>query len=199
VHVALTRHPTDAWVAQQLREATPFGQHPKHLLRDNDGTFGPAFARVAKASGIEEVRIAYRAPRMHAVVERFLGSVRRECLDHMIVLGDRHLERILTEYTRYFNFERPSTVTLSPNLSGDKPTACEGSPERTLVATARSVTVEVRIRAWASGCRSRPSHRWGTLARRCGGERCRSSAACITPTIARRRATWRLPPERSAA
>jgi putative transposase len=58
VHVGVTRHPTDAWVAQQLREAIPFGQHPKHLLRDNDSKFGPAFARVAKATGIEEVRIA---------------------------------------------------------------------------------------------------------------------------------------------
>jgi len=107
VRVAVTRHPTDAWAAQQLREATPFGQHPKHLLRDNDSKFGPACARVAQASGIEVVRIAYRAPRMNAIVERFLGSVRRECLDHLIILGDRHLERVLTEYTQYFNLERP--------------------------------------------------------------------------------------------
>jgi transposase InsO family protein len=107
LHLAVTRHPTDAWVAQQLREVTPFGQHPKHLLRDNDTKFGPAFARVAQASGIEEVRIAYPAPRMNAIAERFLGSVRRECLDHVIILGDRHLEEILTEYTAYFNRERP--------------------------------------------------------------------------------------------
>jgi len=62
---------------------------------------------VARASGIEEVRIAYRAPRMNAIVERFLGSVRKECLDHLIILGDRHLEGILKEYTGYFNRERP--------------------------------------------------------------------------------------------
>jgi transposase InsO family protein len=62
---------------------------------------------VASASGIEEVRIAFRAPRMNAIVERFLGSVRRECLDHLIILGDRHLERVLLEYTRYSNCERP--------------------------------------------------------------------------------------------
>ena len=107
VHVGVTRHPTDAWGAQQLREATPFGQHPKHLLRDNDSKFGPTFARVAKASGIEEVRIAYRAPRMNAIVERYLGSVRRECLDHMIILEERHLDGVLKEYTGYFNRERP--------------------------------------------------------------------------------------------
>jgi transposase InsO family protein len=107
VHVGVTRQPTDAWVAQQLREATPFGQHPKHLVCDNDAKFGPTFTRVAAVSGIEEVRIAYRAPRMNAIAERFLGSVRRECLDHVIILGDRHLEGILKEYTGYFNRERP--------------------------------------------------------------------------------------------
>jgi transposase InsO family protein len=107
VRVGVTRQPTDAWVAQQLREATPFGQHPKHLIRDNDGKFGPAFARVAEASGIEEVRIAHRAPRMNAIVERLLGSVRRECLDHLFILGDRQLAQVLTEYTDYFNHERP--------------------------------------------------------------------------------------------
>jgi hypothetical protein len=80
VHVGVTRHPTDAWVAQQLREATPFGRHPKYLLHDNDCKYGPAFARVAKATGIERLRTAYRAPKEHAICERFLGSVRRECL-----------------------------------------------------------------------------------------------------------------------
>jgi transposase InsO family protein len=103
----VTRQPTDAWVAQQLREATPFGQHPKHLIRDNDAKFGSAFTRLAAASGIEEVRIAYQAPRMNAIAERFLGSVRRECLDHVLILGDRQLERILKEYSGYFNRERP--------------------------------------------------------------------------------------------
>jgi transposase InsO family protein len=107
VHVGVTRQPTDAWVAQQLGEATPFGQHPKHLIRDNEGKFGPAFARVAEASGIEEVRIAHRAPQMNAIVERFLGSVRRKCLDHLFILGDRHLGQVLKEYTEYFNRERP--------------------------------------------------------------------------------------------
>src|SRR5262249_45372577 len=87
VHVGVTRHPTDAWVAQQLREATPFGQHPKHLILDNDSKYGEVFARVAKATGIDLVRIAFRAPKENAICERFLGSVRRECLDHLLVLG----------------------------------------------------------------------------------------------------------------
>jgi putative transposase len=107
VHVGVTRHPTDAWVAQQLREATPFGQHPKHLIRDNDAKYGPAFAALATATGIEEVRTAYRAPKENAICERFLGSVRRECLDHLLVLGETHLRQILREYVTYFNAGRP--------------------------------------------------------------------------------------------
>ena len=107
VHVGVTRHPTDAWVAQQLREATGFGRRPRYLLRDNDSKYGPAFARVAAATGIAQLRTAYRAPRQNAVCERFLGSVRRECLDHLLVLGETQLRRILREYLAYFNTARP--------------------------------------------------------------------------------------------
>ena len=107
VHVGVTRHPTDAWVAQQLREATPFDQRPRYLIRDNDGKYGGAFTRVAEASGITMLRTAYRAPRQNATCERFLGSVRRECLDHVIVLGERQLRRVLRDYVAYFNQHRP--------------------------------------------------------------------------------------------
>ncbi len=107
VHVGVTRHPTDAWVAQQLREATPFDQRPKYLVRDNDSKYGPAFSRIAASSGITELRTAYRAPRQNATCERFLGSVRRECLDHLLVFGETHLRRILREYLQYFNHDRP--------------------------------------------------------------------------------------------
>ena len=107
VHVGVTRHPTDVWVAQQLREATPFGQHPQYLIRDNDSKFGAAFTRLAAGIGIVELRTAYRAPRQNAVCERFLGSVRRTCLDHVLVLGAAYLRRVLGEYATYFNTARP--------------------------------------------------------------------------------------------
>jgi transposase InsO family protein len=107
VHVGVTRHPTDAWMAQQLREATPFGRHPKHPILDNDSKYGPACSRVAAATGIEEVRTAYRAPKENAICERFLGSVRRECLGHLLVLGGGHLRRILRECAAFFNSARP--------------------------------------------------------------------------------------------
>jgi transposase InsO family protein len=107
VHVGVTRHPTDAWVAQRLREATPYGRHPTYLIRDNDSKFGPDFARIAAASGSTVIRTAYRAPLMNAFCERFLGSVRRECLDHLLILGETHLRRALGAYVAYFNSERP--------------------------------------------------------------------------------------------
>ncbi len=107
VHVGVTRHPTDAWVAQQLREATPFDERPRFLIRDNDGKYGPCFDRLAAASGIRVLRTPVRAPRANAVCERFLGSVRRECLDHILILGEAHLRRVLHAYGAYFNDDRP--------------------------------------------------------------------------------------------
>jgi len=107
VHVGVTRHPTDAWVAQQLREATPFGVTPRFIIRDNDAKFGPQFARVAVGSRIEVLRTPVRAPRANAVCERFLGSVRRECLAHLLILHERQLLRVLRAYCAYFNAARP--------------------------------------------------------------------------------------------
>lgn len=91
VFAATTRAPSQPWVTQQLRKATPFGEAPKFLIRDRDDKFGPNFDAVARASGIRVLRTAMRAPNMNAICERFLGSLRRECLDHVIVLDDVHL------------------------------------------------------------------------------------------------------------
>jgi transposase InsO family protein len=107
VHTAVTAHPTDAWVAQQLREATPWGEHPRFLIRDNDSKYGPHFAAVAAGSGIEVIRTPVRAPNANSHVERFLGSLRRECLDHMLILNERHLSKVVREYADYFNRARP--------------------------------------------------------------------------------------------
>ena len=107
VHVGVTRHPTDEWAAQQLREATPFGACPRFLIRDNDRKYGARFNHIAAASGIRVLRTPVRAPRANATCERFLGSVRRECLDHLLVLGERHLRQTRKEYAAYFNRARP--------------------------------------------------------------------------------------------
>jgi transposase InsO family protein len=103
----VTRHPTDAWVAQQLREATPYGQTPRFLIRDNDAKFGSLFARVASSSNIKVLKTPFHAPRANAYCERFLGSVRRECLDHLLILHEQHLSRVLQAYVAYFNQARP--------------------------------------------------------------------------------------------
>jgi putative transposase len=107
IHIGVTRSPTDAWTAQQLREATPYGQTPRYLIRDNDSKFGSCFARVAATSGIEMLKTPFRTPRANAICERFLGSVRRECLDHMLVLSEKQLHRVLHAYVKYFNEARP--------------------------------------------------------------------------------------------
>jgi len=107
VHFGVTRHPSQFWVAQQLREATAEGQRPRFILRDNDSKFGSAFDIVAKATGIEVVRAPIKAPRANAIVERYIGSVRRECLDHVLIFGERQLYRLIEAYVDYFNRSRP--------------------------------------------------------------------------------------------
>jgi transposase InsO family protein len=107
IHVNVTRTPTDLWAAQQLREATPYGERPRYLIRDNDHKFGPSFARVAITTGIKVLRTPYRTPQANAICERFLGSVRRECLDHFLIFHEKQLHRLLKAYVVYFNQDRP--------------------------------------------------------------------------------------------
>ena len=113
-HVAVTAHPTAAWTAQQLREAFPWDEAPRYLLHDRDHAFD-RLGTTAKAMGIEEVLTAPRAPWQNAFVERFIGSARRECLDHVIVFNEAGLLRLMTLYCSYY--ERSRT-----HLSLDKDT-----------------------------------------------------------------------------
>lgn len=107
VHVGVTRSPTDEWAAQQLREATPFSEGPKYLIHDNDAKYGPHFDAVATGTGIDVLRTPIKAPRANAICERLLGSVRRECLDHVLIMSEAHLLGVLKEYVMYFNRSRP--------------------------------------------------------------------------------------------
>ena len=95
IHVGVTRSPSDPWVAQQLRTATPYGQTPKYLMCDNDNKFGPCFARVATTSAIEILNTPSHTPRANAICERFLRSVRQECLNHLLILHGKQLQRVL--------------------------------------------------------------------------------------------------------
>ena len=108
LHWAVTRHPYMNWVIQQLRESMPFGLQPKYLFRDNDGIYGNGVRAFLDSCGIEEVRTAYRCPWQNPFVERFIGTLRRELLDHVIVLSQSHLEWLLQAYIKeYYHVARP--------------------------------------------------------------------------------------------
>jgi transposase InsO family protein len=107
VHFNVTAHPTAEWMAQQLREAFPYDQIPRYLLRDRDPIFGDEFRRQVTDMKIEEVLSAPRAPWQRAYVERLIGSIRRECLDHIIVFNEAGLRRILSAYVSYYHGTRP--------------------------------------------------------------------------------------------
>ena len=107
VHFNVTAHPTAEWTAQQLREAFPFDQIPRYLLRDRDQIFGDTFRVQVKDMQIKEVLSAPRSPWQRAYVERVIGSIRRECLDHVIVFEEASLRRTLSSYFSYYHQTRP--------------------------------------------------------------------------------------------
>src|SRR6266481_507484 len=106
LHFNVTAHPTADWTGQQLREAFPFAQLPRYLLRDRDAIFGDDFREHVRDMGICEVLSAPRSPWQRAYIERVIGSVRRECLDHMIVFHETSLRRTLTSYFDYYHRSR---------------------------------------------------------------------------------------------
>ena len=106
VRFHVTEHPTAEWTAQQVIDAFPWDEAPRYLLRDRDRVYGASFQQRVQHMGIEEVVIAPRSPWQNPYVERLIGSIRRECLDHVMVLHERHLRRLLTEYVRYYHHWR---------------------------------------------------------------------------------------------
>jgi len=106
VHVNVTDAPTARWTAQQLVEAFPWDTAPRYLLRDRDAIYGAVFSSRAQAMGIHEVKTAPRSPWQNPYVERLIGTLRRECLDHMVVLNETHLCRQLRDYLIYYHSAR---------------------------------------------------------------------------------------------
>jgi transposase InsO family protein len=102
VHFNATYHPTEEWTAQQLVEAFPFDTGPRYLMRDRDSIYGKRFRTRAKSLDIEEVVTAPRSPWQNPYVERIIGSIRRECLNHVIIFNERHLRQVLKSYARYY-------------------------------------------------------------------------------------------------
>jgi hypothetical protein len=106
VWVNVTGHPTAEWVARQLTEAVPWQEAPPHLIRDRDTVYGGAFLKRLSAMGIRDHPTAPRSPWPNPYAERLIGSIRRECLDRVVVTGEAHLRRILRRYADYYNRAR---------------------------------------------------------------------------------------------
>jgi transposase InsO family protein len=102
----VTRHPTAEWLAQQITEAFPWTSAPTYLVRDNDRAYGHTFQRRVRAMGIRDRPIAPALPWQNGIAERLIGTLRRECLDHMVTFGEAHLRRILSAYVAYYNQAR---------------------------------------------------------------------------------------------
>jgi transposase InsO family protein len=135
VWINVTPHPTAEWVAQQITEAFPWKEAPRYLIRDRDGIYGAAVTRRLGAMGIRDKPIAPGSPWQNGFAERLIGSIRRECVDHILVLGEAHLRRMLRSYACYYNerrvhrslnkdapfhraIERLGAVTSTPVLGG---------------------------------------------------------------------------------
>jgi len=103
VHFNVTDSPTAQWTAQQLSEAFPWEAAPGFLVRDRDRVYGPAFKDRLESLGIEEILTAPRSPWQNAFAERLIGTLRRECLDHVVVLNQRHLRRLLSDYLNHYH------------------------------------------------------------------------------------------------
>jgi hypothetical protein len=106
VHVSVTANPTAEWIARQISEPFPWDTAPNYLIRDRDGVYGQVFRRRVMAMGIRDRPTAPRSPWQNPYVERLIGSVRRECLDHLIIFGEAHLRRVLQAYSDYYNRTR---------------------------------------------------------------------------------------------
>jgi hypothetical protein len=131
LHFNVAAAPSVAWTVQQLREAFTFVPTPKHLLRDRDSIYCLLFQRRAKALSLEEVRIAFRSPWQSPYVERLMGSVRRECLDRVIVLNQAQLRRLLQAY---FAYDHRSRTHLGLDKDAPEPRRVQGPDEGKIVA-----------------------------------------------------------------
>jgi len=127
---AVTRHPTAEWLAQQIVEAFPWDPVPAYLVRDNDGAYGDVFIRRVRAMGIRDRPISPRSPWQSPYVERLIGTLRRDCRDHVLIFGEQHLRRVLALYSQYYNDARTHL-----GLSKDAPLGRAVQYSGTIIAT----------------------------------------------------------------
>lgn len=125
LHVEVTDHPTAQWLARQITEAFPWDRAPLYLVRDNDGAYGLTFRRRVQAMGIRDRPTMPHSPWQNGHVERLIGSIRRECLDHLIILNASHLRRVLKAYAEYYNNDR-THLALDKDAPHHRPIEPEG-------------------------------------------------------------------------
>jgi transposase InsO family protein len=106
MRTAVTEHPTAAWLSRQLTEAFPWDTAPRYLLRDRDASYGSDFCSRVEATGFTQVVTAPRSPWQNAYVERVIGSIRSECLDHVVIFNERHLRSVRSAYVAYYHRSR---------------------------------------------------------------------------------------------
>ena len=146
VHFNVTEHPTAAWAARQLLEACG-PEAPRYLIRDRDHVYGERFSRQAKTLEIREAVIAPRSPWQNAYAERVIGSIRRECLGHVVVIGERHLLRILSRYLDYYNATR---THLSLAKDAPEPRRVQRPSQGRVVAIPRVGGLHHEYQRWAA-------------------------------------------------
>jgi len=120
LHCNVTRHPTGLWITQQLREAFPYDSQHKYLILDRDAKFGEEINNAVGSLGLRAVRTSFRSPWQNGVAERWVGSCRRDILDHVIPLNERHLKRLLSEYICYHHLDR-THLGLEKDTPHDRP------------------------------------------------------------------------------
>jgi putative transposase len=186
VHLAVTAHRTTAWVWRQLVEATAWDRRPRHLARDRGAVYGGDFIRRAKWLGIETVLTPVRAPRANAIAERVVRTLRTECLDHVLVVNERHLRAVLAEYVGYYNRERPHRTL---RLEAPAPIPRSATDRSASAASRAASTTCTRAPPDHEGVLRPPTpQRWPALAWRsrssiCGPSDCIVSLAVAAPSF----------------
>ena len=145
LHCHVTRHPTSAWVIQQLREAFPYDSAPRYLVFDRGTNFNGEVIDTIKSFGIQPQRTSFQSPWQNGVAERFVGSCRRELLDDVIVLNQRHLKRLMDEYILYYHDDR-THLGLAKETPGGREAEANPSPERRVIAMPRMGGLHHRYR-----------------------------------------------------
>jgi len=182
VHFNVTDSPAAQWTGRQLVHAFPWDTAPRFLLRDRDAIYGPEFLRSASNLGNEDVRTSPQSPWQNPYVERLIGSIRRECLDHVVIVNEQHLRRVLREYVRYYSDARThlasgKTRRRRGRLSHRKQAESSRSP-RSAVCTTATPAAQRRNRFTRADYASRETR---AALQRAGGALCRASA--LTPRV----------------